>query len=104
MTVPEKSTNQLAVWRDLIAAMDELTATWARTQTTGPHTTATTQLPANVAAALAHALDHATDAIAGATHVLAAQQDSGTRFQPVADALRVASDMWPRSRQHRATQ
>lgn len=103
MTTPEKSTNQLAVWRDLIDAMHELTATWARTQAPGPHTTATTQLPANVAAALAAALDHATDAIAGATHVLAAQQDSGTPFRTVADALRVASDNWPHSRPHPAT-
>lgn len=104
MSMPEKSTNQLAVWRDLIDALDELTATWARTQTAGPHTTATTQLPANVAAALARALDHATDAIAGATHVLAAQRDSGTRFQTVADALRAATDTWPDSRSHRATE
>jgi hypothetical protein len=96
MTFPEKSTNQLAVWRDLIGALDQLATVWERTHTVGPHSTDTTQLPANMAGALAKTLACGTDTVAGAAQVLAAQHDSGTRFRTAADALRAAADHWLR--------
>lgn len=95
MTLPEKSTNQLTVWRELLDALNQVTAAWDRTQTMGPHTTGTTQLPANIANALAKALGNATHAVAGATEALAAQHDSGTRYASASDALRAAAVVWP---------
>lgn len=97
MTVPEKSTNQLAVWRELIDALQQLNGAWNGTHTSGVHTTAGTQLPANIAAALASALGLATTTLAEAAAVLAAQQDSGTRYRSLAGALRGVADDWPRT-------
>lgn len=97
MTSPEKSTNQLAVWRELVEALDQLDSVWGRTQAAGPHTTATVQLPAYIATALAKSLDRGAATLAGAAQVLAAQHDSGRPFQTSSDALRTAADNWPRS-------
>jgi hypothetical protein len=94
-TTPEKSTNQLAVWRDLLAALDQLEVAWRNTQITEPQSPLSSQLPANLATALAKATQQGTRAIAATADVLGAQLDSGTSFQSVAHALRQAVNQWP---------
>jgi len=42
---PEKSTNQLVVWQNLIDTLKRLDADWQKAQPAGPSTQASTQLP-----------------------------------------------------------
>ena len=92
---PEKSTNQLAVWRELIDTLDRLDAVWATTQTTGPHSATSAQLPAYLAAALSKAAGRGAGAMAGVTEVLADQLDSGDAYRPPALEMRRAAQEWP---------
>ena len=94
-TAPEKSTSQLAVWRDLLAALDQLEVAWRNTQITESRSSLSSQLPANIATALAKATQRGTRAITETADVLVAQLDSGPSFQGVADALRQAANKWP---------
>jgi hypothetical protein len=99
MTPPaEKSTSQLAIWRELVDALDRLDAVWARTHTTGPHSASSAQLPANVAGALAKAAGRGAGVLAGISEVLADQQDTGAAYRTPAGALRQAADEWPGQR------
>lgn len=90
MSSPERSTNQLVVWRELVEALDRLDAAWAAARPTG-----SPQLPANLTSALSRAAGRAADAVAGATEALAAQSDSGATFRSTATTLRDAADGWP---------
>lgn len=92
---PEKSTSQLAVWRELLAALDRLDAAWLATQPAAPGTQASAQLPGNVAVALVKASERGTRALAGIAETLVEQYDSGEPFRQVAFALRRAIDAWP---------
>jgi hypothetical protein len=94
-TTPEKSTNQLAVWRDLLIALDQLDVAWQSTQSTGRGTRASSQLPGNITVALVKAAERGTRAIADVADILVEQYDSGDAFQQVALALRQAIDKWP---------
>lgn len=95
---PEKSTNQLAVWRELLDALDKLDVAWENAQPPEPDTPAASQLPGNIAVALATAVEDGAKAISGMTDILVAQHDSGEAFQQVALALRHAVDQWPTGR------
>jgi hypothetical protein len=97
-TTPEKSTNQLAVWRDLLDALDQVDEAWQRTQPTGPDTPITAQLPGNMVGALVKAAERGTRALAGLAGILAAQHDTGGAFPEVANTLRQAVDRWPTNR------
>ncbi|MEU3269756.1 hypothetical protein ABZ639_02860 [Saccharomonospora sp. NPDC006951] len=92
---PEKSTHQLAVWRDLLAALDQLDVAWRATQLATPETQASAQLPGNVAVALVKASERGTRALAGIAETLVEQYDSGEPFRQVSFALRQAIDAWP---------
>jgi hypothetical protein len=93
---PEKSSHQLVVWRELLDALDQLEVAWRNTQATIPRSsTSSSQLPANIATALAKATERGTRTIADVTDVLVSQLDSGSAFQPVAAALREALAQWP---------
>ncbi|ONI90582.1 hypothetical protein ALI144C_02555 [Actinosynnema sp. ALI-1.44] len=61
----EKSTNQSAVWRDLVAALEQVDVAWKATHPTGTGTAASSQLPGNVAVALVKDAYQATEAIIG---------------------------------------
>jgi hypothetical protein len=52
---PEKSTNQLVVWHNLIDSLKRLDADWQKAQPAGPKTQASTQLPANIVVTLVQA-------------------------------------------------
>jgi hypothetical protein len=93
-TSPEKSTNQLTVWRDLIEVLDRLEDVWAGTQRAGSHSALTAQLPANLASALARAAGRGVGTMAEVTEVLAHQLDSGDAFGPSALALSGAAEAW----------
>ncbi|PXY25841.1 hypothetical protein BAY59_19905 [Prauserella coralliicola] len=92
---PEKSTSQLAVWRDLLAALDRVDVTWQATQSATSETQASAQLPGNVAVALVKASERGTRALAGIAETLVEQYDSGEPFRQVASTLRQAIDAWP---------
>jgi hypothetical protein len=94
-TVPEKSTNQLAVWRDLLAALDQLEVAWQNTQIAEPQSPLYSQLPANLATALAKATERGARTIVATADVLVAQLDVGASFHNVAQALRNAVSQWP---------
>lgn len=92
---PEKSTNQLTAWRDLVQALEQVDVAWKATQPTGTDTAASSQLPGNVAVALVKASHRATEAIVGVTDILVDQYDSGGTFRDIASALRQALNKWP---------
>lgn len=94
-STPEKSSHQLVVWRQLVDALDQLEVVWRNIRVTVPRSSASSQLPANVATALAKATERGTRTIAEVTDVLVTQLDSGAAFRPVAVALRQALDEWP---------
>lgn len=91
----EKSTNQLAVWRNLVQALEQVDVAWKATQPTGPGTAASSQLPGNVTVALVRASQRATEAIVGVTDILVDQHDSGGAFRDIASALRQTLNHWP---------
>jgi hypothetical protein len=68
---PEKSTNQLVVWQNLIDTLKRLDADWQKAQPAGPSTQASTQLPTNMVVTLAQARAHGARALAGVADVLA---------------------------------
>ncbi|WP_239154537.1 hypothetical protein [Amycolatopsis sp. FDAARGOS 1241] len=92
---PEKSTNQLAVWRDLIQALEQVDAAWKAAQPAGTGTAASSQLPGNLAVGLVEASHRATVAIVEITDILVEQYDSGDAFHDIASALRQALARWP---------
>lgn len=92
--VPEKTTNQLAVWWSLIDTLERLEATWLAAQPTGPETPASSQLPANVTTALAQAGERGTRVLAGMAAVLADQLDSGGTFRQLALAQQQLAEKW----------
>ncbi|OLF16358.1 hypothetical protein [Actinophytocola xanthii] len=94
-TSPEKSTNQLEVWRQLLEVLQRLDDVWGNTQTAGSHSALSAQLPANLASALAKAAGRGVGTIAGITQVLAHQLDSGDAFRSSALALSNVVDGWP---------
>ena len=90
----EKSTNQLAVWWRLVDLLGELESTWQDAQPV-VGASGTSQLPANVAAALARAGRAGAEVTAGVAAVLAEQADTGGAFRDLAVATRQASAAWP---------
>ncbi|EHR63870.1 hypothetical protein [Saccharomonospora cyanea] len=90
---PEKNTNQLRVWRDLIEALDHLDDAWQATGTSRP--SASAQLPANLVVDLVRATERGTRVLAGVAGVVVQQYDSGSAFQDVASALERANRTWP---------
>lgn len=95
MAHPEKSTNQLVVWRDLVTALEQVHAAWKTAQPVGQGAASSSQLPGNVAVALVESSHRATAALAGVAEVMVDQYDSGGTFQDIASALRTALDKWP---------
>jgi len=89
----EKSTNQLAVWRDLIDALEQVDTAWKAAQPPGTGTSS--QIPGNVAMALVEASHRATEAVVGVTDILVDQYDNGDTFRDIASALRHALGHWP---------
>ena len=92
---PEKSTHQLAVWLDLVNALDEVDAAWRRTQAGQPGSTSSCKLPANVASALAKAVGKGVTAVTAAADVLANQLDTGDNYVAASSLLRQALCEWP---------
>ena len=92
---PEKSTNQLAVWRDLIQALEQVDTAWKAVQPPSTDTAASSQLPANLAVALVKASHHSTEAVVGITDILVDQYDNGDTFRDIASVLRQALNRWP---------
>lgn len=92
---PEKTTNQLVVWRSLIDALELLEAAWQKAQPAGPRMQASSQLPANVVMTLAEAGAHGARALAGVADVLADQFDTGGAFRELALAQQRVADIWP---------
>lgn len=70
---PEKSTNQLAVWRDLIEALDQVDTAWKAAQPLSTGTAASSQLPGSLAVALVKTSHRATEAVVGVTDILVDQ-------------------------------
>lgn len=95
---PEKSTNQLAVWRSLIDALERLEADWQNVLPPGPRTQASSQLPANVVMTLIQAGAHGARVLAGVADVLANQFDTGGAFRELALAQQQVADNWPARR------
>lgn len=93
--IPEKSTNQLVVWRELLDALDQLDLAWQKANPVARGANPSPQLPGNIAVALVTAAERGARAVAGVTDILVAQHDSGEAFGPVALALRTAMDAWP---------
>jgi len=91
----EKSTNQLAVWRDLIEALEQVDTAWKAAQPPDTGTATSSQLPGNVAMALVKASHRATEAVVGVTDILVDQYDNGDTFRDIASALRHALSQWP---------
>jgi hypothetical protein len=96
---PEKSTNQLVVWQNLIDALKRLDADWQKAQLAGPKTQASTQLPANIVVTLVQVGAHGARALAGVADVLANQFDTGDTFRELARAQQQIADNWPARRQ-----
>jgi hypothetical protein len=94
-TSPEKSTNQLAVWRELLDVLERLEDVWAGTQSSGSHSALSAQLPANLVSALGTAAGRGVGALAGVAEVLAHQLDSGDAFRSCAHVLSGAAEQWP---------
>jgi hypothetical protein len=93
--VREKSTNQLAVWRELAEALDQVDVSWRATQQAEAGAVASPQLPGNVAVALVRTSQRATEAIVGLSEILADQYDTGNTFIDISSRLRQALDHWP---------
>ncbi|GLZ42249.1 hypothetical protein [Actinokineospora sp. NBRC 105648] len=92
---PEKSTNQLAVWRDLIQALEQVDTAWKAVQALSTGTAASSQLPANLAVALVKTSHQATEAVVGVTDILVDQYDNGDTFRNIASVLRQGLKRWP---------
>ncbi|MGC7102873.1 hypothetical protein ACPZ19_50115 [Amycolatopsis lurida] len=90
-TDPMRRSDQLAVWKDLVEALEKVDAAWEATRTAG----ASSPLPGDVAVAMVKACRLATVAIIGVADTLVEQYDSGETFQKIASVLRQAVAKWP---------
>ncbi|MGW9477190.1 hypothetical protein ACWGRK_03380 [Saccharomonospora azurea] len=92
---PEKTTNQLQVWRRLIEELNELDTAWQTAAASGPSGAASGQLPANLLVELVRSTERATRVLAEIADVAVNQYDSGGAFRDVAAELARASQAWP---------
>ncbi|AXB44754.1 hypothetical protein [Amycolatopsis albispora] len=90
-----RRTDQLAVWKDLVEALEKVDAAWEATRAAGAGTGASSLLPGDVAVAMVKACRRATVAVVGVTDTLVEQYDSGETFQEIASVLRQAAAKWP---------
>ncbi|QFU86812.1 hypothetical protein YIM_08005 [Amycolatopsis sp. YIM 10] len=92
-TDPMRRNDRLAVWKELVEALEKVDSAWEATRMAG--NAASSPLPGDVAVAMVKACRGATEAIAGVTDTLVEQYDGGSTFQEVASVLRQAVAKWP---------